>query len=120
MPITAIKFGRVLILVGIIGYGFGYFNGRASLTAFIPAAFGLILIVLGYIAQRRENMRKHMMHIAVVIGLLGFLAAAGRLISKISEITFSAAYVSQIMMALICFIFVVLSVRSFVNARSIE
>src|SRR5258708_16216572 len=43
-----------------------------SPTALIPAAFGLLLIVFGVMAKD-EKRRKMAMHIAVTVGLLGFL-----------------------------------------------
>ena len=51
------------------------------------------------------------------MALIGFLASAGRLVSKLGEITLSAAFISQIAMALTCLIFVIISVKSFVDAR---
>lgn len=118
MPSITINFGRILILIGIIGYIYGLLATEyASPTAIIPTIFGLVLLVLGYIARAKENLRKHLMHAAVVVALLGFLASAGRLFSKFSEITLSAAYISQIAMALTCLIFIVISVKSFIDAR---
>ena len=117
MPFTAIIFGILLVLTGIVGYIHGVLNDKASLTAFIPAAFGVLIIVFGAVAQMRESLRKHMMHGAVVVGLLGFLIPAGRLASKYSEFTLSAAVVSQLVMALLCLVFVLLCVRSFIAAR---
>lgn len=117
MPSTAIWFGRLLILLGILGYGYGLTAGAASVTAMIPAAFGLILMVLGHAASARETLRKHLMHAAVLVALIGFLASAGRLIMKVSEFTVSAASLSQIAMAVICLLFVILAVKSFIDAR---
>ncbi len=117
MPSIAINFGRILVLIGVIGYVVGMVNEKASVTAMIPAFFGIIIMILGYVGRAKENLRKHVMHAAVLIALLGFLASAGRLVSKFSEITFSPAYVSQIAMALTCLIFVILSVKSFIDAR---
>ncbi len=118
MPSITINFGRILILIGAIGYIYGLLaTTYASPTALIPAVFGLILLVLGYVARAKEDLRKHLMHAAVVVGLIGFLASAGRLVMKISDITLSAAYISQIAMALTCLIFIIISIRSFMNAR---
>jgi hypothetical protein len=117
MPSIAINFGRILILIGVIGYFYGYINDKSSITALIPAFFGLVLMFLGYVARAKENLRKHMMHAAILIAFIGFLASGGRLISKFSEITFSAAYISQIAMALTCLIFVLISIKSFIDAR---
>jgi hypothetical protein len=120
MPNTAIWTGRLLVLIGIIGYGYGIYGGNASLTAFIPAAFGILLMLLGHLAAAKEDLRKHLMHAAVIIALLGFILPLGRLLSKLSDLTLSAAVVSQIAMAAVCLIFVVLAVRSFIAARTSE
>jgi fluoride ion exporter CrcB/FEX len=96
-------------------------DGSASLTALIPALFGLILAALGAAAQSMENLRKHIMHGAVVIGLLGFLATASSFLKIPALIAGTAerpaAVVSQLIMALICLVFVILSVKSFIDAR---
>ncbi len=120
MPATAIWFGRILIIIGVAGYAWGLYGGNASLTAMIPAAFGIVLMLLGHLAIAMESLRKHLMHAAVIVGLIGFIMPAGRLISKFSDITLSAAIVSQIAMAVFCLIFVVLAVRSFIAARKSE
>lgn len=117
MPTTAIWFGRLLILLGIIGYGYGYTSGSASLTSLIPAGFGLILMVLGHISAAKESLRKHLMHVAVLVGLLGFLIPAGRILSKISDFSLTFASMMLISMAVICLAFVVLCVKSFIDAR---
>ena len=117
MPQTAIWCGRLLILVGIAGYVYGLYVSAASVTALIPAIFGVVLMVLGYVARSSERLRKHLMHAAVVVSLLGLIAAAWRLSVKASEFTLSAASISQIAMALICLAFIFLAVRSFITAR---
>ena len=61
MTTTAMVAGIVLILIGIAGYLNGAMTGHASLTALIPAAFGLVLAVLGAAGNARPNARKHFM-----------------------------------------------------------
>ncbi len=117
MPNIAIICGSLLVIIGFLGYGYGLMNGNASLTALIPAAFGSVLEVLGFVAKSSEGMRKHLMHAAVVVALLGFIMTAGRLLMKMNEISFGAAAASQLSMAIVCLVFVVLAVRSFVAAR---
>jgi len=107
----------LLSLIGIAGYVQGIVNDKASLTALIPFAFGTILETLGFIAKGNEGLRKHLMHAAVVVALLGFFMTAGRLVMKINELTLSPAVMSQAAMAAICLIFVILAVRSFIAAR---
>ncbi|MGI8786235.1 MAG: hypothetical protein ACR2HG_00555 [Pyrinomonadaceae bacterium] len=117
MPSTSIISGVLLILIGILGYVFSIIDGNTSLTALIPAAFGLLLLAFGIIARSNENLRKHLMHAAVVVALLGFIIPVARIVSKISDIKVSLAVLSQAAMALVCLFFVILSVQSFVNAR---
>ena len=110
----------LLSLIGIAGYAYGMMNGNASLTALIPFAFGTVLEGLGFVAKSNEGLRKHLMHAAVLVALIGFLATAGRLASKFSELTMTPAIVAQIAMAAVCLIFVVLAVGSFIAARRSE
>jgi hypothetical protein len=117
MTSTAIACGTLLILIGILGYINGLMTGHASITALIPAAFGLTLAVLGFAARGYEGLRRHLMHAAVVVALLGFILTAGRLAMNFSSLTYSAAVVSQISMSLVCLLFVVLAIRSFAEAR---
>jgi hypothetical protein len=115
---TTIAFGVALIALGLAGY-FG--SGGVSVTALIPAAFGVVLALLGVLA-RNEGMRTHAMHGAAMVGLLGFLGSARgllRLPALMSggEVARPAAVVAQSVMALLMLLFVGLCVRSFINAR---
>lgn len=117
MPNTAILFGRLLVLLGIIGYGYGNYAGNASLTALIPAVFGIILMILGHLSKAKDNLRKHLMHVAVLVGLVGFIIPLIRIFSKISEFQLTFASSMLISMSVLCLAFVVLCVKSFVDAR---
>lgn len=118
MPFISIVCGVLLIIVGVAGYIHGVMNDKASITALIPAFFGIALAILGAAAGAMENLRKHLMHVAVLLGLLGFLLPLGRILSKFSEFTLSAAGISQLAMSAICLVFVILCVRSFIAARA--
>jgi sulfite exporter TauE/SafE len=117
MPISAIGIatGVLLILVGVGGY---FAGGMASVTALIPAFAGLPILIFSAIAANPA--RKALgMHVAVVFGLLGFLAPLGRIIPVAikGEFTLSLATGSMILMALICGAFTALCVMSFIQAR---
>ena len=116
MTLTAIYCGGLLVIIAIAGYLYGISAGRASLTALIPAAFGLALVLLGAVGKAKESLRKHIMHVAVLIALAGFVVPAVRLL-RMSEYSFNAAFIAQLTMALVCLAFVVLAVRSFISAR---
>ena len=109
-----------MILLGIVGYGYGLLNGAASPTALIPAGFGLILMILGHVSQVKESLRKHLMHVAVLIGLIGFIVPLTRILSKADDLKVSFPFVLQLAMSIICLTFVILCVRSFVTARRLR
>jgi hypothetical protein len=121
MPIVSIVMGALLVGLGVYGYTAADpdLGQKQSWTALIPAFVGGPLILCGLIALK-ESLLKHAMHAAAMLGVLGFLAAAGRLgtvaakgsldVSKLGE-------QSLLAMTGICAIFVVLCVRSFIAAR---
>ena len=117
MPSISIICGVLLVLIGIAGYINGVTNDKASVTALIPAFIGIILAVSGILGLKYEGSRKHLMHGAIVVALLGFIATAGRLMSKMSELSASPAVLSQASTAIVCLAFVILAIRSFAAAR---
>lgn len=117
MPAIGIFCGVFLILIGIIGYVYGAMDGRPSITALIPAFFGIVLAILGVVANSKPDLRKHLMHGALLVALLGFIIPIARVLSKLSTISLSPAVISQLAMALICLIFLVLGIKSFIDAR---
>ena len=112
MAPVSIGFGSALIILGVASY---LGTDRVSPTALIPAAFGLALLLLGCLAFK-ENLRKHAMHLAAMIGLVGLIAGLARLISKGINLQ-STASVCTLLMTVLCAAFVLLCVRSFVMAR---
>jgi membrane-bound ClpP family serine protease len=115
VPDTSIVFGILLAILGLYGF---FTTGMEHPTALIPTGVGAVLIVLGALA-RKETLRKHAMHAAAVVGVLGFLAGAGRFIYELSkgmDVTGTAG-MSTATMAVLCGVFVALCVKSFVEAR---
>jgi hypothetical protein len=115
MANTAVAFGASLMVLGIASY-FG--TDMVSLTALIPSAFGLVLLVLGVIA-RDPGKRKHAMHVAAMIGLLGFAGSASGLLKVLTGNLGARpnAAIAQAVMAVMMLLFVALCVRSFIQAR---
>lgn len=120
MAKVTIWFGVLLILLGVFGF---LATGSAHPTALIPAGFGLLLAVFGWLAQNPEpSKRKLFMHIAVTVGLLGFLGTAKALIDVVhlaqgKMFPYPSAVEAKAAMAVLCLIYVVLCVRSFIAAR---
>ena len=121
MPSISIASGVLLILIGLIGYAYGMSGGNASLTALIPAVFGLLLALLGVAARAKENLRKHLMHVAVLIGLVAFAATASSFMKIPALLNGTAdrpaAVLAQFATAIVSLVFVILCVKSFVDAR---
>jgi hypothetical protein len=113
MASTTIVFGLVLTLIGFVGY---FLTGTSSFTALIPAVFGLLLLVLGFIA-RSESARKHAMHAAAAVALVGFFGALMSLMRTPTAVRSAMALYSQLAMLILTGLFVALCVKSFIAAR---
>lgn len=118
MPTLAKTIGILLMLLGILSFAM---SGAASWTALIPAIVGTPLFLLGYFA-RNEKARKHLMHAAVILALLGFLGTIPGLLALPAllsggEVARPAAAAVQSVMAVLCLVFVIFAVRSFIQAR---
>ena len=118
MAKTTILFGVMLILLGFFAY---VLSGAVSVTALIPAFFGAPIAALGLFAMK-PGARKHAMHAAAALGLLGFLGSVPGVIKLIQWATGTeperpAAVITQAIMAVLCAAFVALCVRSFIDAR---
>ena len=122
MPTTAILFG-----IGLIGYGL-YLYGDAgwdtkNITALIPAAFGAAFLLLGLISLVKDSVRKHAMHVAAMIALIGCLGGLGmglpkhRLVTGVDPAR-PAAVQAQIWLGVLCGIFLAMCVKSFIDARA--
>lgn len=114
MTSTTRTFGLLLIALGAASY---LGTGRTSMTALIPAFFGAALVVCAVIA-RRESARKHAMHAAVAIGLLGGIAALARAVpAALDGQAGRPAVLAQLAMGVLLLIYVGLGVQSFIAAR---
>jgi hypothetical protein len=116
MPLTAVACGLLLVGVGIAGYTVS--DEPNPVTALIPAAWGILLILPGVIALAAPGLRKHLMHAAAAVGLIGLLLAGGRLgmvLAKGGGSTLGLASLTA--MAAVCGVFLVLCVKSFREAR---
>ncbi len=115
-----ILFGVLLILLGAGAY---LVTGRQSVTALIPAFFGVVLTGVGALAQAKPGIRMHIMHAAVLLGLLGFFGSIGGAIKLVKwlvggeEPTRPPAVIVQAIMAAMMVAFVALCVKSFIDAR---
>jgi hypothetical protein len=118
MAKLTIAYGFIFILMGLYGY-FGI--SSESITALIPTFFGIPMLILGWLGLN-EKYLKHAMHGAAVLTLLGFAGTVGGLIKFFkmlggAELERPAAVIVQALMAVLCLVFLVLAVKSFIDAR---
>ena len=111
--------GMLLLIEGLIFFLGWQQMGAAkqSVTALIPAFVGVPLFAIGWLTLAKPNLRKHLMHAAVTLTLLGFLAAGPRGIMVLAKSGLTPAAIAQLLIGLISLFHVVLSVRSFIAAR---
>jgi hypothetical protein len=115
MPNTTRLFGIILILLGVASY---VLTDRTSVTALIPAFFGAVLLVCALIARANEGARKHAMHAAVAVGLIGAIASLARGVpAALAGDAARPAVMSQLAMGVLLLIYVAMGVQSFIAAR---
>lgn len=109
---TALVSGLLLILWSTVSF---FVSESRSFTAFIPAGFGVLIALCGAIAIK-EAARKHAMHVAALVGLLGLLGGFGMGLRKVFSEPGLAAY-SQVFLGVVCLVFLITCIRSFIAAR---
>ncbi len=115
--LTAV-FAAVFIVLGVSLY---LATGRESVTALIPAFLGVLFAICAAVSTT-ERRRMHAMHVAVLLALIGFGGSVGGLVGAVKHIGGTepervAATWGRAGMAVLCVIFVVAAVRSFIAAR---
>jgi uncharacterized membrane protein YeaQ/YmgE (transglycosylase-associated protein family) len=121
MSRAAILFGILLIILGLVGYfapdtlGTVGENGTSP-TALIPAAIGAVLLICGLIVEFAPKTRKHIMHLAALVGVLGAVGGVMPLQRNQMDMSKSGT-VAGLLMVILCALFVILCIRSFVLAR---
>jgi lysylphosphatidylglycerol synthetase-like protein (DUF2156 family) len=118
MPFFAVCVGFALLLLGVGGYAM---TDRVSWTALIPAFFGLPVSLLG-LAALRPVWRKHTMHAATALAILGLLGGAAGVPKVLTlmagnDVARPGVAISQAITAVLCLLFVAIAVKSFIDAR---
>lgn len=111
----AISTGALLCVVGAVFFALSH-----APTSLIPLFLGFLIAVCGVLA-RKESMRKHAMHGAVLIALFGifgsFMGPKSPVPAWTGRAPMGEGPTEKLLLLVICLVFVVLSVRSFVAAR---
>ena len=106
-----IKYGIFLVLWGGV---ISFLSQSGSITSWIPGMIGFPLFLLGWLSKIMPKLKKIAMHIAVLIGFVGF--AGGFDIFKSG---FSSPYAggSKLMLLVTGFLFCFLCIQSFLFVR---
>lgn len=114
MPATTRLVGLILTILGMVSY---VGTGRTSVTALIPAFFGVLFLLFAWIA-RTEAARKHVMHVAMLVALVGLVATLARVIPALGagQLT-RPAVLAQIVMSAVLAWYLVKGIKSFRDAR---
>ena len=117
MPRITIGFALAYIAIGLGGF---FLTGAEHKTALIPAVIGAVLLVLGLLGNK-ENLRMHVMHAALLLGLLAFLGTARGLTKLPAAFAGTAerptAVYAQAATAVLSLVYLAFGVRSFIAAR---
>lgn len=119
MAKLTLVFAILLVALGLGGY---LGSGSQYPTALIPAWFGVALGIFGFLAiSPNEKRRMLFMHINVTIGLVGFIGGLVEAILGMHKAAVAGAVISaemsKTLLAALMLIYVLLCVRSFINAR---
>jgi hypothetical protein len=117
MSSTTLAFAFAYLVLGIAGF---VLTGSTHKTALIPCVFGVLFLIFGLLA-RKDNLRKHVMHAAVLIALFAFLGTA-KALTHLPDLVQGtaekpAAIITQSLNAGISLLYIFLAVRSFIQAR---
>ena len=104
-------YGLFLVIWGI---AISLISGSSSITSMIPAFMGVPLAFIGFISMIKPTLRKALMHIAVVIGIIAFL---GGLDFFRGMFTNYYAGLSKLMLMVTGFVYVYFCVQSFIFVR---
>lgn len=108
-----ILFGLLLVAIGLGGY---YFADAKQPMALIPAVLGIAMFVCGVVAAQGA-MRRLAMHVAALIGMIGFVGPMVTIFNDITNTANTAEVLAKGLTSALCLMFVLMCVNSFLEAR---
>ena len=114
-------FATLLIALGLAGF-FG--TGSQHYTALIPTWIGIVLAIGGWLSiSPSESRRKLFAHVNVTVGLIAFIASVVEIFRGLAAAHAKGVAVnpialsSKIALAALLLLYIILCVRSFIEAR---
>jgi hypothetical protein len=114
MPTLTLAIGALLVALGAYAYA-----GSATQSAMtlIPAFFGACFVACGLLARRGDAMRRHAMHVAAALALVGVVAGIGPLAMGGTKRFPPLMIQATTGLMVLCAVLLVFAVRSFIAAR---
>lgn len=105
-PNSAITVGILLIIVGVLSR---VLTGTNSITALIPAFFGLPIAVLGVMALSPRRQRGSLIAISILslLGVVGTYSVFIDLLAALQGTVMSASTIARSLMLLLCLILLI-------------
>jgi len=104
-------YGLFMVIWGI---SISLISGSSSITSMIPAFIGIPLAFIGFMSMIKPTLRKALMHIAVVIGIIAFLGGLDFFRGMFNNYY---AGLSKLMLLITGFVYVYFCVQSFIFVR---
>lgn len=114
MEKVSIFYGAFLIFWGFL---VSVLSQSSSITSFIPAFFGLPILIFGFLTLKFPAKKKVFMHIAVLFGILAFLGGLDIMRNIGSLFDNLWADLSKLMLLITGFSYTYLCIKSFIFAR---
>ena len=123
MGLVTLVLGGFLTLLGPYFFLTTYWDsGEWHPTALIPAGFGVVFLLLGWLSQNQKR-RMHVMHGAALLGLVGVAVTGPDALTGMgnyfagAEVFRPAAVLEKFLMATACLAYLIFCVNSFIEAR---
>ena len=116
-PSATVIIGILLIIVGV---GSRVLTGTSSITALIPAFFGVPIALLGWLALAPQRTRWSMIiaSLLALLGVFGTYSVVGNLTATLQGDPLSAATVARGSMLLLCSIQLIVGIVSILRFSS--
>ncbi len=109
-----ILFGLLLVAIGLGGYYFA--DANQPMAPFGTAVLGIAMFVCGLVAAQGA-MRRLAMHVAALIGMIGFVGPMVTIFNDITNTANTAEVLAKGLTSALCLMFVLMCVNSFLEAR---
>lgn len=107
-------------LLTIVGIVFYFLGGMAHPQALAPVVIAILLTICAVIVVAKQNWRKHVMHVALLIALLGILSMIQPLTIALQSWGNDFMLAEVIITMALCALYILIGIRLFISRRKRE